>query len=368
MASISGKDTKAVLVAANELAKSPDQIKELTPWPTLIQNLLADKCPKTYLAVSCILMAARAMHSKQELNVLEIKQGSSLSGKGYSAPSIGGLLAAFAKEHNIDLRATSQQPMNNQPFTYKEIILEDMGGRPLLKPYWDSFYKLACYVEELSSEEALHFLAYVFANRRTSGVVEKTYKVDHVNWQVLEKATVLLSKFIDSRSDSGKVGQAFASSLLDLLYSPDFVDQGNSQDPDARVPGDVHVRGLDQHIWLWIEVKQQPIQTGQVIGFINKVSDANGERLIYLALKNADYPSEISLRKVEQHAAKKDIRLTLFQSPQETLDWFLEFAPGSYSQVMESLLERMHSRLVESGCSAETLEEYEKFASFLSVK
>lgn len=366
MAAISGAETKAILVKANELAKSPEDIRLQPEWAGFLEKLTLDKCPKTYLVVTCILLCARSMHPAEDLNVLEIKRGSEPISKGYSAPSIGGPLAAFAKEHQIDLRATSQQPMNNQPFTYKDVIVHDMGVRSTLKVHWDSFFAIAKYTNDLSPEKALHFLAYIFANRRISNVVEKTYKVDHVSWQVLEKALSELSEFIDSRSDSGKVGQAFASALLDLLYSPEFVEQGNSQDPDAKVPGDVHVRGIDQNIWLWVEVKQQPIQTGQVIGFINKVSDSNGERVIYLALKNADYPSEISLRKVQQQAAKKDIRITIFQSPQETLDWFLEFAPGSYSQVMETLLERIHARLVESGCSAEILAEYESFASSIS--
>ena len=366
MAAISGLDTKAILVRANELAKTPEKILVQTEWPNYLSQLTLDKCPRTYLVVTCILLTARSMHSKDKLDVLEIKRGSNPDSKGYSAPSIGGPLAAFAKEHQIDLRATSQQPMNNQPFTYKDVITKDMGIRTNLQSHWDSFFGIAQYVNHLSSDSALHFLAYIFSNRRKVKIVSKEYSVGHVDWAKLELATETVSKFVDSKSDSGKVGQAFASALLDLLYSPDFVDQGNSQDPDAGVPGDVHVRGLADDIWLWVEVKQQPIQTGQVIGFIDKVSDNDGERILYLALKNSDYPNDISSKKLEKHSAKKKVRVTVFESPGEAIEWFLEYAPGSYAQIMASLLSRRNARLEESGCSAETLSEFEVIAAKLS--
>lgn len=368
MAAISGVDTKAILVKANELAKTPEKILAQPEWAGFLEKLTLDKCPKTYLVVTCILLCARSMHPAESLNVLEIKRGSDPESKGYSAPSIGGPLAAFAKEHQIDLRATSQQPMNNQPFTYKEVIVEDMGIRSTLKVHWDSFFEIANYVNELSSEKALQFLAYIFTNRKKIKVAAKEYAVGHVDWATLEKATEKIAEFVDSKSDAGKVGQAFASALLDLLYSEDYVDQGNSQDPDAGIPGDVHVRGIGDDIWLWVEVKQQPIATGQVFGFIDKVSENSGERILYLALKNSDYPNDISDKKLLPYAAKKKVRVTVFESPMDAIEWFLEYAPGSYGQIIANLLSRMQARLEESGCSEETLGEFESIAEALATK
>lgn len=363
MAAINGNDTRALLVKAHELSKTPESIEARLEWASFLEKLTLDKCPKTYLVVVCILLTARAMHSKDVLNVLEIKRGGDPLGKGYSAPSIGLPLAAFVKEHKIDLRATSQQPMNNQPFTYKEIITEEMAVRPNLKAHWDSFFKVAEHVNDLSSHAALHFLAYIFANRKLVAGTAKEYLVGQIDWEALGSVTLKIANFVDSKSDSGKVGQAFASSLLDLLYSEDYVEQGNSQDPDASIPGDVHVRGLNNEIWLWVEVKQQPIQTGQIIGFIDKVAKNRGQRILYLALKNGEYPSEISMKKVDQQAARKDLRLTVFQSPEEAIDWFLEYAPGSYAEIVAVLLSRIHARLVESGCSEGTLADFETLAS-----
>lgn len=365
MTAISGAETKAILVKANELAKSPKEIRMQPEWAGFLEKLTLDKCPKTYLVVTCILLCARSMHPAERLNVLEIKRGSDPASKGYSAPSIGGPLAAFAKEHQIDLRATSQQPMNNQPFTYKAAIVHDIGIRSTLKVHWDSFFAIAKYTNDLSPEKALHFLAYIFSNRKKVKLTPKQYAVGHVDRAALEKATREISEFVDSRSDAGKVGQAFASALLDLLYSEDFVDQGNSQDPDAGIPGDVHVRGINNEIWLWVEVKQQAIATGQVFGFIDKVSENSGERILYLALKNSDYPNDISEKKLVPYAAKKDVKVTVFESPAETIDWFLEYAPGSYAQIVANLLSRLQERLLESGCSAETMGHFETIAKSL---
>lgn len=366
MASISGKNTKALLVRANELARDLEKIEVDLDWQAHLDVLTDDKCPRTYLAVTCILLTARAMHPKSELNVLEIKRGENESDSGYSAPSIGSVLAAFAKEHLIDLRATSQQPMNNQPFTYKDSITQDMSVKPSVQVFWNSFFEIASFINDLPGDRALHYLAFVFSRRKKVKTQAKEYATGHIDWAFIERAKELISTFIDSKSDSGKVGQAFASAMLDVLYSEDFVDQGNSQDPDASTPGDVHVRDLTGEIWLWVEVKQQPIQTGQVIGFIEKVAANNGERILYLALRNSNYPSEIARQKVDLAATKNDIRITVFQSPEETIDWFLEYAPGTYGQVMSTVLSRLHARLTESGCSAATLTEFETLSDSLT--
>lgn len=367
MPSISGKNTKALLVQANELAREPEKIEVDNQWKHYLDLMTDDKCPRTYLAVTCILLTARAMHPRSELNVLEIKRGENESDSGYSAPSIGSVLAAFAKEHLIDLRATSQQPMNNQPFTYKNSITKDMSVKPSAQVFWNSFFEIANFVNDMPSDKALHFLAFIFSGRKKVKTEAKEYATGHIDWAFIEQAKELISTFIDAKSDSGKVGQAFASALLDVLYSEDFVDQGNSQDPDASTPGDVHVRDLSGQIWLWVEVKQQPIQTGQVIGFIEKVASNNGERVLYLALRNSNYPSEIAVRKVDLAAKKNDIRVTVFQSPEETIEWFLEYAPGTYGQVMSTVLNRLHARLTESGCTAATLSEFETISNSLTT-
>lgn len=364
MAIIHAESTRAILAWANERSKAEPIPTVASEWVELLEVLNADKCPKTYLAVTCVLLVARAMHPRSELNVLEIQQGESST--GYSAPSIGKLVASFAKEHHIDLRATSSQPLNNQPFTYKSAITPDMTVQANKAIFWRSFFRGAQAINSLDAQDSLNVLAFIFSKQRKTVVEKREFQVSQIAWAVLDEAVKLLSDFVDQNSGAGKVGQAFGSALLDLLYSSDAVEQGNSQDPDASTPGDIHVRDDNGQIWLWVEVKQAPIQSGQVQGFIDKVAANGGERVLYLALKNHDYPSDISIRKVETHAAKNNIRLTLFQSPHETLNWFLEFAGGSSGAILSNLLGRLHERLLESGASLEIRERFDRITERFS--
>jgi SacI restriction endonuclease len=357
VAIIHAESTRGILARANERSKAEPGPAVAPQWTDLLEVLTSDKCPKTYLAVTCVLLVARAMHPREELNVLEIQQGDSVT--GYSAPSIGKLVASFAKEHHIDLRATSSQPLNNQPFTYKSAITLDMSVQANKQVFWHSFFQGAQDINSLDTDEALNVLAFIFSKQTKTSVQKREFQVAQIAWAVLDDAVKDLAEFVNHNSGAGKVGQAFGSALLDLLYSSEAVEQGNSQDPDASTPGDVHVRDKNGQIWLWVEVKQAPVQSGQVQGFIDKVAAHGGERILYLALKNHNYPSDISIRKIETHAAKNNIRLTIFQSPLETLNWFLEFAGGSSGAMLSNLLDRFHVRLLESGASLEIRERFE---------
>lgn len=86
-------------------------------WLPHIEPLLEPSAPRTYVAVLVTIITARSMFESDILDVRAIQ--TSYSEKGYSAASIAKQVASFAKEHQIDLRATSSQPMNNQPFTFK---------------------------------------------------------------------------------------------------------------------------------------------------------------------------------------------------------------------------------------------------------
>lgn len=361
MANISSESIRGTLAMAHERAKVVPEPTVGTYWNGLLDKLNEDKCPLTYLAVTCVLLTARAMHPASELNVLHIKQGTSPT--GYSAPSIGKVVASFAKEHNIDLRASSSQPMNNQPFTFKDEIVSDMSVQANKEHYWKMFFSGAESINRLESRDALEILSYFLLKQQKKISEPRHFEVSQISWDFLETAIREIAAFVETNSDSGKVGQAFASGLLDLLYSSDFVEQGNSQDPDASRPGDVHVKDEAGLIWLWVEVKQAAVQNGPIQGFTDKVASNGGERVLYLALRNHNYPSDISDAKVKAHAYKKNIRLTIFQSPIEFLHWVVDFAGGTSGSLLGELLSRFYERLLEAGVSAEIREKFEAISS-----
>jgi hypothetical protein len=153
-----------------------------------------------------------------------------------------------------------------------------------------------------------------------------------------------VAEFVAANSDGGKVGQAFAAAVMDLVYSPEVVILGDTQDPDATTPGDVQV--ADGHgIWLWTEVKQKVVMTGDVKGFMRKVHDAGGERVVYFALVNSAYSGNIQPRLIESEARRLGMGVSVLESPSDALEHFVPLASGTYAGVSGKLLERTHARM-----------------------
>jgi hypothetical protein len=179
-ASISGEKVLQTLSEANELALlSTWHLAEMAriSWSNRFESLEGDTTPKTYLAILAVTLCARSMYEQDKLDVFAVKAGS--DSRGYSAPSIGSKLASFVKEQGIDLRATSSQPMNNQPFTYVERIVLNMGVKKSAQLHWENFYEAVSAVQGLRSEEALQVLAMLFERRR---VQEKPQVVVHASY------------------------------------------------------------------------------------------------------------------------------------------------------------------------------------------
>lgn len=369
-ASISGEKVLQTLSEANELAlvgswKLGEDLRRA--WSAHFESLEGDKTPRTYLAVLAITLCARSMYEQEELDVFAVKAGS--NPRGYSASSIGSKLASFAKEQGIDLRATSSQPMNNQPFTYVDRIVVNMGVRKNSQDVWEKFYAAVSAVQVLPSDVALHVLAMLFDRRR---VQEKPQVVVHsanVNKVSLGKLVSVICEFVTLNSESGKVGQAFASALYSLIYGAENVDQGNSQDPDAGIVGDVHV-SFEDVPWLWIEVKQKVVSTGELKGFLDKVSGQNGGRVAYFALQNAKYSANIQDQVVFKHAESLGMEIEIYKDPVNAADALLPFAAGSFQQVAEAFCLALYERLIEANVSESVISDFKgkvaTYATFVS--
>jgi hypothetical protein len=167
----------------------------------------------------------------------------------------------------------------------------------------------------------------------------------------------LTAEFATGYSDNGRVGQAFVAAVLDVVYGPSRVVLGNTADPDASIPGDVQVED-DNGTWLWTEVKQKSVTTGDVEQFIDKVRRVGGERILYCALGNERYPHNIDRMRVARVVNSGPIEISVFLSPSDFLGVFLDLAPGSFNSVASRLATAMVARLTEAGCSPTTSEAY----------
>jgi hypothetical protein len=306
----------------------------------------------TYLPVLCVLITARALRGPDELDVLALKTSS--SEKGYSAASIGKRLIPFAGQCGIDLRSKSTQVMNSQPFTYKVFITPEMAGDQYAVPY-SKFYEDALLVQEMTSDEALTLLAYVFHTRRGIGQSDTKALTLQGGKKTFDRLVEVTIDFVESNSEQGKVGQAFAAALYDTLYDAEQVRMGNNNDPSFGAPGDVQV-GPETDYWLWGEVKQKNIVTQDVKDFMDKVHAVGGERISYFALVNHRYPGQLNESQLQKVAARIDLDLTIYTSPEDALHDLLDRAPGSFQQVASDFATRFTARLQEAQVTS-SLEE-----------
>jgi hypothetical protein len=357
-----------MLANANERSLKSDfelSDQERKKWLDIIDNLSVEKCPRTYLAVFGVLVVARSLESKDSLNVRDIKTGS--SPKGYSAASIGSGLARFVKAHDIDLRAGSSQPMNNQPFTFEDFILDDMGVRSNAKLHWNNFLEAVNEIDHASSIEAQNLLVLLFNVRRK---VQKPKVVAHAATLDISKINDYIStieNFVTINSDSGKIGQAFVSALLSLQYGTDNVLQGDSQDPDASLVGDVHVMN-EAGVVLYSEVKQKVIGTGEIKGFIQAVEKSGGRKILYFALSNSSYAGHLDEKQIFKEVQKSNATFLLFTSVTDSVGHFLPLINLPLDEFAEvfsaAILERLEEAKVKNELIKTFKQDIAEFVTF----
>jgi len=339
-------DIMSVLSSADELAleNGDDLFSIHADWLTDLEFLFSDDCPVTYLPVLTVMLVARSMRSKDELDVLDIQRGTSI--RGYSAPSIASHLINFVGQIGVDLRTTSSQVMNSQPFTYKHRVLSDMAGARYRIAY-SRFFEMALRVEDLNSEAAVSLLALIFHCRRGAGVSNREEIAVTGNRETLELITERVAAFVNDNSEAGKVGQAFAATLFDLLFPSEQVRMGNNNDPSSMIPGDVQVSS-DGSYWLWAEVKQRAVVTSEIQSFIDRVKAIGGDRVMYFALGNAPYPHHIDSSQLQKRAVRDGLELTIYSTPEQALDDCLAKSAGNSGKLAEGLANGMVRRLHEA--------------------
>jgi len=313
-------------------------------WLPDFEFLASDECPVTYLPVVAVMLVARSIRESDALDVLAIQQGS--SSRGYSASSIAKHLITFVVQQGIDLRTTSSQVMNSQPFTYKKRVTPDMAGNRVRTAY-ARFFSMAEHVEKLNSTTAAELLALIFHLRRGAAQSKTEVLVISGNRETLEAIMDVAAGFVNQNSEAGKVGQAFAAALFDLLFPNEPVRMGNNNDPSAIVPGDVQV-GKDGDFWLWAEVRQKSVVTAEVQAFVDRVKAIGGDRAWYFALANAPYPHNIDVAQLQKRAIKDGIELAVYSAPEQALSDLLAKSPGSAGTLAEGLANRLLIRLHET--------------------
>jgi len=346
---LSGDDIKLVLSSADQIARShgDDLVETYEEWLPDLEFLASEQCPKTYLPVLAVMLVARSLRGKEELDVFAIQQKT--SDRGYAASSIARELIPFATQVGVDFRTTSTQVMNNQPFTFEERVVPGMAG-DRAKRAFAKFYAAAERVQEANSGAAGELLSLIFFLRRVKAEPASEIFVIDGGRNVLLAATEVIADFVRENSEGGKVGQAFVAAVLDLLFPQATVRMGKVNDPSASVPGDVHV-GNRQRLWLWSEVKQRPVVTTDVQTFLKSVQSNGGDRAWYFALANQRYTQNLNVVQLFKFAANNTMELVMYQDPQEVLEDVIPKLAGTADDLTAQLMSRFARRLDESGVS-----------------
>lgn len=324
-------------------------------WTRRIDALRQSACPKTYLGVLAVLLTARALHSAETLNVLHIQQ--QRSERGYSAASIGRLLIPFTVEQRIDLRTRSSQIMNNQPFCFKSEIVAEMSTSTKAT-YFAQFFESAQLVNRLDPYQAEAILSLMFSLCRTAEPETRSVAPISGGLKTRNRIISATSQFVDDDADNGRVGQAAVAAALDVLFGAENVTMGGIADPDRSVPGDVQVHSDDQ-VFLWAEVKQKPVTTGDVETFLQKVSNVGGTRMYFCAFANFRYDHNINESTIQHRAEELGAEVMVFRSTHEFLRATMSMSPGTFDTQATRLITRMLSRLSEAGVRPELLDRYE---------
>jgi hypothetical protein len=339
-------DIMSVLSRADETARENGQylLEGFPDWVAEVGFLSSDECPVTYLPVLTVMLVARSIREKSDLDVLDIQQGS--SSRGYSASSIAGHLIKFVTQVGIDMRTTSSQVMNSQPFTFKKRVVPDMAGERV-KAAYSRFLAAAERVELLDSATAAEVLALIFHLRRGAAKPESENLMITGDRRTLIAIIDATTEFVSRNSEGGKVGQAFAAALFDILFPTNAVRMGNNNDPSTMIPGDVQVGG-DGRFWLWAEVKQKAVVTSEIQSFVDRVKAIGGDRAMYFALGNALYPQNIDAAQLQKRALKDGVELTIYSAVEQALEDLLPKSSGSAGMQAEALANRLLNRLHEA--------------------
>lgn len=318
--------------------------REWPEWADRLAELYEPRCPRTYVPVICVMLVARALSAEIDVLRTQVKG----SRDGYAAASIGKRLIPFATSQGVDLRTTSTNVLNSQPFTFKDYVTPDLSDNA----HYPVFYDTAQRVQALLSAAALDVLALAFHMGRGHQrvPVELHAAPPRDTFRFLADVSETVVEFVSENSDGGRVGQAFGAALLDTVFGGP-VAMKKVNDPSFSAPGDFSAGAPP---WLAGEAKQTPVVTGTVTAFVDACRRRGLRRAWYLALANEPYPDNLSRDQLGRRFGDT-MELRIFVSPREALDGLLGAVAGDPGEIATNLVTNLVARLEEIGCAGDLI-------------
>jgi hypothetical protein len=230
--------------------------------------------------------------------------------------------------------------LNNQPFFHSERIGPDIHVRGNAKK--DLLYLCECIekADFLENKAAVEALAAFLRARLEVSVrpVEITLGSRRVSPAELGR---LLDDCVDEDADGGKVGQALAAALLDLVFEDVRTKRVN--DPGVKWTGDVGVFAGGVLVQS-LEVKQKPMSESEILQFAARLAQAGIRRGIVLALNQGSVALPIPELKAKA-AELYSVEFGIFLRPSEVLEEAIRWSGRDVPKTLEALPVRGLERL-----------------------
>ena len=201
-----------------------------------LSSLCEAGCPKTHIAFLGAALLAKALNQKVDLYAIKPTQRPD-NPNAFSARSLAhSVLVPLSAELGIHLGVTGREPLNNQPYFRMKWLNDDTPIRADGRQAFDLVLGL---IERLSAhtrDEALSALrSFIVVRMRYQpryGTLDGDIEISPS--KLIECIQALSKNF----SEGGKVAQAIAAGVLDVIEGMDFIESGRINDPDRRFPGD----------------------------------------------------------------------------------------------------------------------------------
>jgi hypothetical protein len=300
---------------------------------------------KTLTPVLGTALLAKA--TDRHIDAFSLREGS--GHKSYSARSVAkNVFVPRCQVADIDIRTTGAEPLNNQPFLRAARISLEMKVRRGTEA--DLAYLCECLerADFLEGETAVAALAAFLRSRiKATGELEKVgIEGRPLSIALMVEAT---SAFVDENSEGGKVGQALAAAILDLVFND--VRTRKINDPSRGWTGDVGVF-VDGQVSLSVEVKQRPFTESEVLQFIDRLGADGVPRGLVAALAQSGVQLD-SDRLTENARSRFGISLDIVVGARRLLLDTIRYIVDDPNSTMELLPKLGLQRLKEIEASEE---------------
>lgn len=312
-------------------------------WIDLVERF-GDMRTKGYIVALGNALLAKATDERIDPLALQIDVPVRPGRRGFSARTFASqVLVKEGRKIGLDVGLPGDEPLQGNPFTDEERLHRKL---PVRQPAeLDALVSALEGIDKMSSLEAeIAFAAYVRVRTNVAGPTAIPLPVTNPPLPALIAAA---QAWAYEYSERGRIGQALIAGALDTVM--DGVVTSSVYASSKKRPGDVRHQspaGTD----LAVEVKQKPVDGGQVEAFAKALAAAGVGRGFYAAIAKGQ--KELPARALVDTALTAGVAFAVYTSPTDFLAAAASLAP-SLDDFVAGLPETVMKRLLELGATDE---------------